>query len=338
MRNASPVLDRCAGLVFGFHVHGQTAHPVGDESLGHACAAPHDWLWLHLALSDHRARRFIETLEAAPPEARILLLSGEDRIQLHLTDTGAFGILPDIERDFADYSLGSGRFAFWLDGRRLVTARRHPLRAAEHLRGEVEQGRVPQSPAAALAGLPEHFAALVEARLLALAAELARIEDEVLADSYEKDGRFTANRALGALRRELSRYAREFSGLHSAIHRTMSARHGGMSGSPLLEHLPLLMQDVEDFDRDAGGLADRARLIYEEIETRIAATTNRSLAALTVASTLLLPPTFVAGLFGMNVGGIPWAAEKEGFWIVIAFCAGLIVFSYAVLRRLKILP
>jgi zinc transporter len=331
MRDANPVLDRCAGLVFGFHVHGAAAHPVGDESLGRACEAPHDWLWLHLALSDHRARRFIETLDAASPDARALLLSGEDRIQLYLTDTGAYGILPDIERDFADHSLGSGRFAFWLDGRRLVTARRHPLRAAEHLRGEFEEGRVPQSPAAALARLPEHFAALVEARLVVLQAELARIEDEVLAD------RFTDNRKLGALRRELSRYAREFSGLRSAIHRAMSARHGGLTHSPLLEHLPPLMQDVEDFDRDAGGLTDRARLIYEEIETRIASTTNRSLAALTVASTLLLPPTFVAGLFGMNVGGIPWATQKEGFWIVIAFCAALIVFSYVVLRRLKIL-
>ncbi len=51
----------------------------------------------------------------------------------------------------------------------------------------------------------------------------------------------------------------------------MSVRHGGLTNSPLLEHLPLLMQDAEDFDRDAGGLqSDRARLIYEEIETQAA--------------------------------------------------------------------
>lgn len=325
------MLDACAGLVFGFHVDGAAAGPVGDETLGHACAVPHDWVWLHLALADHRARRFIETLEAAPEAARALMLSGEDRVQLHLTDRGAFGILPDIERDFDDHSLGSGRFAFWLDGRHLVTARRHPLRAAEHLRGELEQGRIPANPAAALARLPEHFAALVEARMVALQAELGRIEDEVLAD------RFTDNRALGALRRELSRYAREFSGLRSAIHRAMSTRHGGLTGSPLLEHLPVLMQDVEDFDRDAAGLADRARLIYEEIETRIGSATNRSLSLLTIASTLLLPPTLLSGLFGMNVGGIPWANDGRGFWIVGACIVVVIVFSYAVLRRLRIL-
>ena len=325
-------LDRCAGLIFGFHVRDGAATPVADATLADALEAGHDWLWLHLALSDHRARRFIETLAAAPDEARALMLSAEDRIQLHLTEGGAWGILPDIERDFADQALGSGRFFFWLDGRQLITARRHPLRAAEHLRIQVELGLRLASPAEALARLPEHFAALVEARLVSLAAELGRIEDAVLADRYND------TKALGSLRRELSRYAREFSGLRAAVHRAMSARHGGLTNSPLLEHLPLLLQDAEDFDRDAAALSDRARLIYEEIETRAAATTNRSLAALTVASTLLLPPTFVAGLFGMNVGGIPWADQPEGFWFVLAFIGVVIVFSYTVLRRLRILP
>ncbi len=324
-------LDRCAGLVFGFHFHDGQGRPVADDTLGRALQAGHDWLWLHLALSDHRARRFIETMPA-PPEAVALMLSAEDRIQLHLTPTGAWGILPDIERDFADQSLGSGRFFFWLDATHLVTARRHPLRAADHLRDQVGGGLVLKSPAEALARLPDHFAALVEARLVVLAADLGRIEDEVLAD------RFTDNRELGALRRELSRYAREFSGLRAAVHRALSARHGGLTNSPLLEYLPAVMQEVEDFDRDAAALTDRARNIYEEIETRIASTTNRSLALLTTASTLLLPATFVASAFGMNLNGIPWANHPHGFWIVVACTAGAIIFSYVVLRRLRILP
>ena len=110
------------------------------------------------------------------------------------------------------------------------------------------------------------------------------------------------------------------------------------TGSPLADHLPQILQDVEDFDRDAGALSDRARLLYEEIETRIAATTNRSLSALTVISTLLLPPTFVAGAFGMNVGGIPWTTAPHGFWVALGLCLALIGLCYTVLRRFRILP
>ena len=40
----------------------------------------------------------------------------------------------------------------------------------------------------------------------------------------------------------------------------------------------------------------------------------------------------------MNVGGIPWAQEPEGFWLVLGSCVALIGFSYGVLRRFRILP
>jgi zinc transporter len=53
---------------------------------------------------------------------------------------------------------------------------------------------------------------------------------------------------------------------------------------------------------------------------------------------LFLPPTFVVGALGMNVGGLPWAQEHEGFWIAIGFCLALFGFSYWLLRRFRILP
>jgi Mg2+ and Co2+ transporter CorA len=62
----------------------------------------------------------------------------------------------------------------------------------------------------------------------------------------------------------------------------------------LLE-LPLLLQEAEDFERDAAALSDRARLLYEEIGNRIADRSNRALSALTAISTLLLLPTFGVG-------------------------------------------
>lgn len=327
----TPLLERCAGLVFGFAFCGGVAAPVIETGLEAALAGDHDWVWLHLALSDHHARRFLEGFGGLSADARELLLGTQERLQLHLTAGGGWGILPDIERDFEDEALGAGRLAFWLNRRVLITARRHPLRAAERLRDEIEAGLELPAPAAALAGLLEHFVTMVEARLAVLSIELGHLEDEVLADHGLGQDR------LGPLRRELSRYTREFSSLRSAVHRATSARRGE-TGSPLLEYLPQILQDAEDFDRDAGALSERARLLYEEIETRIASTTNRSLSALTVISTLLLPPTFVVGAFGMNLEGIPWARDGQGFGFVIGLCLILVLGGYVVLRRFRILP
>ncbi len=104
------------------------------------------------------------------------MLGTEDRIQLHLTAAGGWGILPDIERDFADHSLGAGRFYFWMDGACLITARRHSLRAVEHVRRAVEGGDYePPEPANIVFLLQENFVQLVEARLAVLSTELGQV-------------------------------------------------------------------------------------------------------------------------------------------------------------------
>lgn len=330
-------LASCNGQVFAFLFRDGVGARIPDGEFAPALARPHDWVWLHLGLSDHRARRFLENWPDLGDEARALLLGNEDRIQLLLPPGAAFGVLPDIAQDFSGHDQDAGRLLFWLNESVLVTVRRAPLSAVDDVRGAVIAGERLATPAAALARLQERFAAIVETRLALLARELGRFEDAVLGDREGPD-----QLPLGPLRRELSRHTREFMSLRSALHRALSGRalsaQRGAADNPLLAHLAPMLQDAEDVDRDAAALQDRARLLKEDVDTRIAAITNRSLSALTVISTLLLPPTFVVGAFGMNVEGLPWAHDTDGFAIVIGFCLVLVGVGYAVLRRFRILP
>ena len=45
--------------------------------------------------------------------------------------------------------------------------------------------------------------------------------------------------------------------------------------------------------------------------------TNRTLFVLTLVTVLALPINLIAGLFGMNVGGIPLAQHPYGFFLVV---------------------
>ena len=242
-------------------------------------------------------------------------------------------MLPDIERDFADHSLGTGRLAFWFDGGHLVTARRHPLRAVEQLSDLVVEGEDLKSPAHALARLQEVFTGWWNSGWWCWAASWASWKTRCWPTAT-----ISGARRWARLRRELSRYAREFAALRSAIHRATPARGAAQSG-PLMEHLPVLQQQAEDFERDAATLSERARLLYEEIGSRVADRSNRALSALTVISTLLLPPTFLVGAFGMNVGGIPWAQSHARLlgrrW---AFAPCWWLGGWMVLKRFRIIP
>jgi zinc transporter len=65
-------------------------------------------------------------------------------------------------------------------------------------------------------------------------------------------------------------------------------------------------------------LQERIKLLQEEIAGRVAEANNRSLFVLTVVTVMALPINIIAGLLGMNVGGIPLAEHPDGFWIVVA--------------------
>ncbi len=49
--------------------------------------------------------------------------------------------------------------------------------------------------------------------------------------------------------------------------------------------------------------------------------TSRTLFILTVVTVLALPINLIAGPFGMNVGGIPFAGHPHGFFLIVALVA-----------------
>ena len=139
------------------------------------------------------------------------------------------------------------------------------------------------------------------------------------------------------MRRSLSRYRREVQALRGALTRVHVGR-GSRRTALLAEWLPDLVAAVEDLDRDAASLQDRARLLHEEVDTLITNATNRSMRTLTVISTLLIPPTLITGAFGMNLDGIPFAGSAAGFFTVAIICAVVVTGLLWMLRRMGMLP
>ena len=208
------------------------------------------------------------------------------------------------------------------------------MRAVDDVRCEVEDAKIAlPAPAPVVERLCERFFEIVEARLITLGTELDRVEDDVLGERGDVE-----NINLGPLRRELARYSREIMGLRTAIQRAK-----GMRGAPDYAEHPLaavlqqILQFAEDFDHDVAAVRERARLLHEEVDSRVANITNRSLRALTIISTLMLPPTFIVGAFCMNVPAIPWAASHTGFWWALAACVAVVAGCYILLRRARIL-
>jgi zinc transporter len=85
---------------------------------------------------------------------------------------------------------------------------------------------------------------------------------------------------------------------------------------------------------DIATLQERIKLLQEEIAALVNEGNNRSLYTLTIVTVLALPINIIAGLLGMNVGGVPLARDAAGFWIIAGIVAAFTVIAgWAVLRR-----
>src|SRR5262249_5189589 len=145
---------------------------------------PGNWIWAHFALSDQRARRFLQNFGDAPKDARALLVD-EDRSPCIVFGEGwAFGVLPDFEMEFDGEYVRVCRLRFAFDDTRLITVRLHPMQVVHDMQLKLEAGAPVESPLAAFVALSKHYCEVAEDQLDELTRMLDHIEDRVLAD-YE---------------------------------------------------------------------------------------------------------------------------------------------------------
>jgi len=169
------------------------------------------------------------------------------------------------------------------------------------------------------------------ARIKKLAAEMTHqlddIEDEILAGNIrqqrEQLGR--ARRLCARLRRE---YAPERADLGRALHRSAhplaDADRGVLESS--IENLAFAIEEIAE-------IYERAKLLQEELASRLAENTGRNLYVLSLLTAVLLPMTLVTGVFGMNVTHLP-GANSFPLVMLLILASGGITLALLFWRRL----
>ena len=88
---------------------------------------------------------------------------------------------------------------------------------------------------------------------------------------------------------------------------------------------------------DLESLQERAHALQDELKAREAEKTNKRLTVLSIVSALMLPPTFITGVFGMNVTGLPFQETAYGLWVACGLMIASMAGMLAVLRRIRLI-
>ncbi|MFZ6681517.1 transporter [Undibacterium sp. Tian12W] len=310
-----------SGLICGYvFAHEQPGKPLDTKEAVEWLQSPHSsrddsFIWLHFNLSNVAAEKWLREHASLPDEFFETLHEGSRSTRIEHADHSLIAVVNDVLHDFAFEA--SDIATLWLNvsSNVMISARRKPLKSVDRLRNAVNQGEHFSSPTELLTHLLRDQADVLIGIVRNVIKKIDDIEDHLLAD------RLNHKRAnLGELRRVLVRLQRLLAPEPAALFRLLQRPPVWVAERDVQE----LRQSTEEFAvvlSDMASLQERIKLLQEEIAASVNEQNNRSLFVLTIVTVLALPINIIAGLLGMNVGGVPLAQHENGFWIVVAIVA-----------------
>jgi zinc transporter len=305
------------GPIWGYHfVPNQAARPITSEEAVEFLAAPgpgvpDEFLWLHFSLSNVASEPWLRRYLTLPDTFYESLHSDIDCTHLEQDGDTLVARIHDVLFDFT-FDAPVATTSLCIKPRVLVSAHVRPWRSINQLREAVQAGQVFRSPIEILSRLFRDQANVLVDIVRRATKRVDPMEQRLLAK------RISVSRSeLGALRRMLVRLQRLLAPEPAAFFRLLSRPPDWITE----EELQNLQQAAEKFSTaisDAAALVERVKQLQEELAALVNEQTNRTLFVLTVVTVLALPINLVAGLFGMNVGGIPLAQHPYGFSLILA--------------------
>jgi zinc transporter len=257
------------------------------------------WVWLHLALADTRCRTWVTQHAPVSELAREVLVGPDRHLRLDILGNEIVGVLPDLHQEFAQPGEDLVRLRFTMTERMLITARQRPVQSIESNRRAIESGKRFPTTISFLDAVVDQFADAVGRMVEKFGDELDHAEDHVMHDEPADE-----RQRIGRVRLQAVRVHRQLAQLRNMFHRlepNLAAHNAKVAAA-----IRLLAQKLDALDNEVNSLHVRARLLLDELDAKMTATTNRRLFTLSVLTALLLPPTLVTGFFGMNTKDMPF--------------------------------
>ena len=327
-----PQADTLDGLVWGYRFADTgNAEMLSGRALTEALQRQDSWLWLHFDLGDKRAHTAIASLPHLPTGAADMLLTSDDRPRIENFGDCIAGVVTDFERADTVDVRQMVRWQFVMGPHLFISARRRPLQTLNQLHRDLQSGR-------RIPGVLHLFDAIIHAFTTAMATLLQEqsealdaIEEGLLGDDDRAD-----YEDLGVVRRRIVRLHRQAVPLRATLNHLLTERPAWFT-EHAAEDCGRVAARLDTLAGDLQALQERAHSLQDELHMRESETTNKRLTVLSVLTAMLLPPTLVTGLFGMNVEGLPFKETQYGFIGACAIMALSVVVMLWVLRRVKLI-
>jgi zinc transporter len=214
-------------------------------------------------------------------------------------------------------------FGIWLEPGRIITVRQGKVPALERAAEACSMGAGPSTPWELTAFVLSEGLSRLEHVLHALSVTIDQLEDEVLTG----EGDPPIHR-IAELQKRLV-YARRFRMPLANLLSFISSQPGPVLDGALRDELEGIANVVAQHQEQLALSIDRASALQSQIRDQIADSMSSATYRFTWVATVFLPLSFLTGLLGINVAGIPGDHDPVAFWTVCGVL-GVIAASWGI--------
>ncbi|TMJ20199.1 MAG: zinc transporter ZntB [Alphaproteobacteria bacterium] len=281
------------------------------------------FLWLHLEGRDEEDLAFLRGSAEIPDVAAGALVATETRPRCDRMDHGAILNLRgpgDLDPNDSDRLVS---IRMWVTAHKVTTVSRRRLAATDTVLAKMNGRRIHDS-----GDLVAAFAWAISTQLDPEVAALGDALDDAESD-LESSQLYRLRRTITKVRSQAIGFRRFVAPDRDALRMLAELDFDWLAEDDRLH----IIEAADRFARMAEELEavrERAALLHEQITDLRAEEIDQRSLYISIVAFIFLPLTFITGLLGMNVEGIPYAHHPASFWAVAIFCVavGIVVFAW----------
>ena len=288
-------------------------------------------IWIHIDYKDQENQEWLE--EMGLDETVIENLTDEDTSPRYFShDNGILVVMRGIKTHKKDDVEDMVAIHMWIEKERILTLSHRSMPAVKVVSSKIKRGDGPISPI-------DCFISLAETMTDGIAKAIDRIDDEV--DEIDEAVIKTDSFKDKKLRDEISDLRHKIVGLR----RYLVPQRNAVKILKNISH-PLLQEDdsvrlrdvymdltkaVEDLDF----ARDHSTVTQEELDSKTNVNLNQTMYMMSIVMVIFTPLTFITGLLGANIGGIPFANNNMGFIFISLIMLVVVIFQIIVFKKMR---
>jgi len=286
--------------------------------------------WVHLDATSPATPNWLR--QAAPELDELIiaaLLADETRPRFLQFGDGSLIILRGVNLNPGAEPDDMVSTRLWVDSNGIISLQRRDLHGVSDIRARLQAGNGPRNSG-------EFMAMLVHAlldRIEPVLDELEEVADNVEARVFDRPDA-SLRQMIVSVRQQAVAFRRYLSpqrDVTRAVPVSDLSWLGTLQRRGLNESHDRLTRYVEELD----AIRDRTQIVQDELSNQLTERLNKNIFILSAISAIFIPLSFITGLFGINVMGIPGAQHANAFAIFSGLLAVVFLVQILIFKKLK---